>query len=205
MIIDIKEDSIKITTDEEKEQVYIKNKEEVIKEQGSSDLTEENNSEEQKENLIGKLVEGILPFIFCSVVALGSLFFLNDTVLPKFLEDINKTDYLESREDLSSSVEEFKNYTNYLESHKDNLENMTPFEKAVIYPVFLENFENIKSYKEMTTLEKNILYFYNLFIIFLALSFIVSIFIISFSYAVKEIERAIKWATYEVKRKKEGL
>ena len=204
MIINIKEDSIKVITDEGREKVYIKNEEEVIEEQESLDLTEENNSEEQKENLIGKLVERILPFLFCSALALGSLFFLNNTALPKFLEDINKTDYLESREDLLSSVEEFKNSTNYLESRKDSLENMTLFQKAVVGN--LENhFESIKSYKEMTPLEKNTIYFYNLFAIFLALSFIVSIFIISFTHAMKEIERAIKWATYEVKRKKEGL
>lgn len=171
MIIDIKEDSIKVITDEGKEQVYIKNKEEVIEEQGSSDLTEENNSEEQKENLIGELVKYILPFLFCSLFALGSLCFLYDTALPKFLEDINKTDYLESREVVLSSIEEFKNSTN--------------------------------SFKELTHLEKNILYFYNLLINFTVLSFTVLIFIMFFTSAIKEIEKAIKWAVHKIKKRRE--
>lgn len=161
MIINIKEESIKVTTDEGEEQVYIKNKEEVIEEQGSSDLTEEKNIEIEKEiDLIGRIIDKISLYYPTNktknLMASFSLFFI---ILIFLFVSFFVLEYLIIFSfELAKSLE----YSN---------KGISPFVFFIIVPLYLS----------------------------------IRVFIASFTYTIKEIERAIKWAIYEVKRKKEGL
>lgn len=167
MIINIKEDSIKVTTDEEEEQVYIKNKEEIIEEQGSSDLTEEKNIEKEREiDLIGRIIDKISIYYPANKTRkMAGMFILFFMVL--FFSFV----YLYALDDL---IIHLLRETN----------NIFPLEHSDLSP-----------YKFA---------FYIVSAIF-PLLILTRLFIASFIYIIKEIERAMKWATYEVKRKKEGL
>jgi hypothetical protein len=167
VIINIKEDSIKVITDEGKEQVYIKNKEEVIEEQeqGSSDLTEEKNIEKEKEiDLVDEFVDKVsLYFSKNNKRKVAGRFILFFMVL------IFSFVYLYALDDF---IIHLLRETN----------NIFPLEHSDLSP-----------YKFV---------FYIVSAIF-PLLILTRLFIASFTYTIKEIEVAMKWAVHKIKKRRE--
>lgn len=169
MIIDIQEDSIKVITDEGREQVYIKNKEKVIEEQESSDLTEENNIEKEKEiDLVDKFVDKVslyfsknntrkvagrfILFFMASIFCFLCLSILDDLII-QLLKETND-----------------------------------------IFPLVYSN------EPEVYELDFDLFFCIGLVVY---LFIFIRLFIASFIFAIKEIERAIKWAVHKIKERRE--